>query len=177
MEYEDPIFVFVNIYGSQSFCKEENKVSNSTPSMLKISLIFCAVLTQPKWPEILECWERPAPLPVGSIRGCYTPATGRLLVGGANSRHPWLEDFSFWSCHSEIWWERGWKLACAEHFIVKGLQLQMDTFPINRSDKPKPKSIFLNIAPLISVIWLWGDVVFHVDKQTHPFCVTLKRYN
>lgn len=142
MEYEDPIFVFVNIYGSQSFCKEENKVSNSTPSMLKISLIFCAVLTQPKWPEILECWERPAPLPVGGIRGCYTPATGRLLVGGANSRHPWLEDFSFWSCHSEIWWERGWKLACAEHFIIKGLQLQMDTFPINRYDKPKPKSFF-----------------------------------
>lgn len=48
VEYEDPIFMFANIYRSQSRCEEENKVSNSTLCMLKIGLIFCILLTQPK---------------------------------------------------------------------------------------------------------------------------------
>lgn len=67
IKYEDPIFVFVNICRSQSVCKEENKVSNRTLRMLKISLMFCALLTQPKWPGILKCWESLTPFPVPSI--------------------------------------------------------------------------------------------------------------
>lgn len=67
IKYEDPIFMFFNIYKSQSVCKKENKVSNRTLCMLKIILIFSALLTQPKRPEILKCWEYPNLLPVAGL--------------------------------------------------------------------------------------------------------------
>lgn len=91
IEYEDQIFIFVNIYKSRSVCEEENKVSNRTLCMLKMSSIFCALLTQPKWPEIFKCWERLTPFPIAGIQECYSLIIERSLSRGANSRHPWLE--------------------------------------------------------------------------------------
>lgn len=68
IRYEDPIFMFFNIYRSQSVCKKENKVPNRKLCTLKIILIFSALLTQPKWPEILKCWECPNLLPTAGLR-------------------------------------------------------------------------------------------------------------
>lgn len=102
IKYEDPIFMFVNIYRSQSVCKEENKVSNRTLCMLKINLIFCTLLTQHKWPEILKCWKHPTPFPDAGIWECYSPITERISFRGANSRHSRLENFSLYSDHSKV---------------------------------------------------------------------------
>lgn len=67
IKHEDPIFMFFNIYRSQSVCEEENQVSNGTLCMPKIIMIFSALLTQPKWPEILKCWKCPNLLPVAGL--------------------------------------------------------------------------------------------------------------